>query len=233
MRRKSALGPAAVMAFLAASILLFGAYSAHALYDVSDTGAWPADWPKEMGTLRGQSRTLRHSQRGYIHVIPFTSREEFEAAWPHILAVKSPHAPLTLKHGPDESLFRPLKAGVRILAPLTGTLVTPKGSHYPPGAESAVPDGKFLRIGPPWPDDLKSESGGLPEYAEYGNGKWVPFDPQAKRAAPREITRARTEIDLIVDGQIVDLNRIRLPPDTPIIDERFQEKPGKADGGGK
>jgi hypothetical protein len=28
-------------------------------------------------------------------------------------------------------------------------------------------------------------------------------------------------IDLIVDGQIVDLNRIPLPPDTPIIDARF------------
>ena len=30
-------------------------------------------------------------------------------------------------------------------------------------------------------------------------------------------------IELIVDGQIVDLNRIPLPPDTPIIDERFKD----------
>lgn len=30
-------------------------------------------------------------------------------------------------------------------------------------------------------------------------------------------------IELIVDGDIVDLNRIPLPPDTPIIDERFKE----------
>jgi len=30
-------------------------------------------------------------------------------------------------------------------------------------------------------------------------------------------------IELIVDGQIVDLNRIPLPKDTPIIDERFKE----------
>jgi hypothetical protein len=29
---------------------------------------------------------------------------------------------------------------------------------------------------------------------------------------------------LIVDGDIVDLNRIPLPPDTPIIDERFKER---------
>jgi len=30
-------------------------------------------------------------------------------------------------------------------------------------------------------------------------------------------------IELIVDGDIVDLNRIPLPPDTPIIDERFKD----------
>ena len=30
-------------------------------------------------------------------------------------------------------------------------------------------------------------------------------------------------IELIVDGEIVDLNRIPLPPDTPIIDERFND----------
>jgi hypothetical protein len=29
-------------------------------------------------------------------------------------------------------------------------------------------------------------------------------------------------IELVVDGDIVDLNRIPLPPDTPIIDERFK-----------
>ena len=34
-------------------------------------------------------------------------------------------------------------------------------------------------------------------------------------------------IELIVDGEIIDLNRIQLPPDTPIIDERFKESKGK------
>jgi hypothetical protein len=28
---------------------------------------------------------------------------------------------------------------------------------------------------------------------------------------------------LVVDGNIVDLNRIALPADTPIIDERFKD----------
>lgn len=32
-----------------------------------------------------------------------------------------------------------------------------------------------------------------------------------------------TYIELVVDGEIVDLNRISLPEDTPIIDERFKD----------
>src|SRR5207249_964 len=35
-----------------------------------------------------------------------------------------------------------------------------------------------------------------------------------------------TFIELVVDGVVVDLNRIQLPADTPIIDERFKD--GKA-----
>jgi hypothetical protein len=34
---------------------------------------------------------------------------------------------------------------------------------------------------------------------------------------------ARTEIELVVDGNIVDLNRIPLPADTSIIDKRFED----------
>ena len=33
----------------------------------------------------------------------------------------------------------------------------------------------------------------------------------------------RDFIELVVDGNIVDLNRIPLPADTPIIDERFKD----------
>lgn len=36
-----------------------------------------------------------------------------------------------------------------------------------------------------------------------------------------------TYIELAVDGNVVDLNRIPLPADTPIIDERFGDKPAK------
>ena len=36
--------------------------------------------------------------------------------------------------------------------------------------------------------------------------------------------KSRERFELAVDGKIVDLNRIELPGDTPIIDERFQKQ---------
>ena len=193
--------------------------SVHALYAITNEGAWPKNWPKELEPLRKQSRTLVH-QTLAIHEIPFTNRGEFESAWPHILAVKNKGAPVILLSSPDTRHVSSIKAGVHILSPLTGTLVNPEGARYPPGAESAIPGGKFLRIGPPWPDDIQSASGVLPEYVVDHNGKWVPFTE--KDSKERYIRRARIDIELIVDGNIVDLNRIPLPADTPISDQRFK-----------
>ncbi len=51
------------------------------------------------------------------------------------------------------------------------------------------------------------------------------YADRAKRAGVT--LRTVTDIELVVDGDIVDLNRIRLPEDTPIIDKRFQDKPTK------
>lgn len=51
--------------------------------------------------------------------------------------------------------------------------------------------------------------------------------PPAGETAIEDATKGPREqtiyIDLIVDGNIVDLNRIPLPPDTPIVDERFKD----------
>jgi hypothetical protein len=210
---------------IAAVLVLCAVYSVYALYEITNEGAWPKNWPKQLEPLRKQARTLIHSQRGAIHVIPFTSRAEFEDAWPHILAVKSSKAPLILLSSPDKSLGE-IKAGVRIFSPLTGTLITPKGTQYPPGAESHIRDGKFLKIGPPWPVHVKLESGALPKYVLYDNDKWAPYTKKkAKEYSNKRlhnIRRARTDIELVVDGDIVDLNRIPLPLDTPIIDKRFR-----------
>jgi hypothetical protein len=73
--------------------------------------------------------------------------------------------------------------------------------------------------------------------AVYKNGKWAAGGYEdgklidGKRTSIGLMYRARVDIVLIVDGKIVDLNRIPLPADTPIIDKRFKEGHNKTDAG--
>jgi hypothetical protein len=143
--------------------------SLYADYGVVDKGTWPKSWPKELEALRKQARTFEGPQILLLHyAIPFTKREEFEAAWPHLLKVKSQGAPIMLRRGPCFWLGNEPKAGVCI--------------HTPPKGEVPIADTK--------------NAGGRWERTIY--------------------------IELIVDGKIIDLNHISLPPDTPIIEERFK-----------
>jgi hypothetical protein len=132
-----------------------------AMYEVADKGTWPESWPKELEPLRKQARTYVGPMFSQPHyVIPFTKREEFESAWPHILSVKSKSAPVILLRGP--STFFECKAGVIIHCP-------------PPQNEGkAMPE-------EPLPGD--------------GSGRWM----------------YTTYIELVVDGDIVDLNRLEFP----------------------
>jgi hypothetical protein len=158
------------IAVLVAVVLLFPC-PLFALYTVENRGTWPESWPKELEALREQSRTLEGPRVPYLHyAIPFTKREAFEAAWPHLLQVKSKGAQIVLRRGASFWLGG-AKAGVCI--------------HTPPKGQAPVEDAR-----------------NAPENAE------------------RSIY-----IELIVDGDIVDLNRIPLPPDTPISDERFKTAP--------
>ncbi len=68
------------------------------------------------------------------------------------------------------------------------------------------------------PDGAAGSSQESPEYVVDQDGKWVPFDGTNRVGF---IHRARVDIVLVTDGKIVDLNRIRLPGDTPIVDRRF------------
>lgn len=197
------------------SIVLCTARSVHAMYSVANEGRWPKSWPKELEPLRKQSRTLVASWVA-IYEIRFANREEFESAWPHIVELRSKGAPITLLRGPHKKLGATINAGVRIHAPRTGSFVTPRG------AITGVDDsGELQRIGPPWPDHIKSETGVLPEYVFDDNGKWASYQPEDGER--RDLRRARLEIELVIDGDIVDLNRIPLPADTPIIDKRFED----------
>jgi hypothetical protein len=156
--------------------------TAYAVYGVTDSGTWPRTWPAELESLRKQSRTLEGPEAPDRHyAIRFTKREEFEAAWPHIVKVKRKGAPLLLKRAPNFFLDGKNKAGVVV--------------HCPPlrGADAA----------------------GTQEAPTPGTA--------------HEEVRGRDAIslELVVDGEIVDLNRIRLPADTPIIDERFNDGPAE------
>ena len=141
-------------------------------------GEWPANWPKELEPLRTQSRTLMGPLAPNRHYgIHFTKREEFEAAWPHLLKVKSKGGGLHLMRGGNFFLGG-ANAGVVV--------------HAPPSDADAA--------------------------ALFPKGR----PPNTRLKGAIELT----EIELVVDGSIVDLNRIILPPDTMITDDRFKPRPG-------
>jgi hypothetical protein len=141
-----------------AAIALFSPSPLYADYGVRDEGTWPMSWPKELEGLRARSRTLEGPQVLLLHyAIPFEKREEFEAAWPQLLKVKSHGAPIVLKRGTNFWLGDESKAGVCV--------------HTPPEGEAPVADAK--------------DAEGRLERTIY--------------------------IELIVDGGIVDLNRIPFP----------------------
>ncbi len=150
------------------AIVLSLVSSVDADYTWTDTGTWPKSWPAELEPLRKQSRTFEGPTLPLLHhAIPFTKRDEFESAWPHLLKIKSQGAPIVLRRGPSFWLGDKATAGVCV--------------HTPPAGEAPIADGKVAK------------------------GNW----------------EKTIYIELIVDGEIIDLNRIPLPDDTPIIDERF------------
>jgi hypothetical protein len=127
--------------------------------------------------LRKQARTLEGPVRPDQHyAIPFSKREEFEAAWPHIVKVKRKGAPLFLKRCANFFLGWGNKAGVVVHCPDRGA-------------------------------------------ADRSDTREAPIAAATKDQVDG---RSATSLELVVDGEIVDLNRISLPPDTPIIDERFK-----------
>jgi len=203
-------------------------------------GTWPDTWPEQLEPYRKQAWTLEithvmplvprnprpHGLHETVYKISFDTPEDFEEAWPAILQVKDKGAPLILESSPFyyPRLGRGIETGVLILCPIGGKLVTGDGT---------------IKFTDRWGTIERAFNGlleDLPEYVVADDGKWVPFDGSEgedfifrerdrsfiDRALRRgSIFQARTDIVLITDGKIVDLNRIRLPANTPIIDNRF------------
>lgn len=159
---------------LPAVALLLAVTPAEALYSVTARGAWPESWPAEMEPLRKQSRTyVGPTVLNQHHAISFQSREEFEAAWPMIVGLKTKGAPIILRRG--ESFW--LGGGT------AGVCI-----HTPPKDQPVV-------------NEVSSDE------------------------IDRIYASGAIYIELIIDGDVVDLNRIELPADTPIVDRRFDGTP--------
>ena len=119
-------------AALTIAAVLCAATAAHGVYRFSDDGRWPTDWPKELEPLRKQARTLVGPDAGSRHyAISFADREAFEAAWPHILSVKSKEAPIFLSKGPNFFLGDDASAGVVIHCPPVGQRDNPATPEAP------------------------------------------------------------------------------------------------------
>ena len=106
--------------------------SVFAAYYLADEGLWPKSWPKELEPLRKQARTFEGPEQPLLHyAIPFTKRDEFESAWPHLLKIKSKGAPIVLRRAPSFWLDDKATAGACV--------------HTPSAGEAPIADGKDVK----------------------------------------------------------------------------------------
>lgn len=193
---------------------------------------WPADWPKALDEISNSCRTIEIAAGNQEDVfeIVFDNREKFENLWSVLLTVKTPGAPFRLSTvgSPTISIFSNAKPTLRIFAPAYSAVIIPSQvSNESPDVERLLKDGKAFRPIPPWPKELISATGELPEYVQFvqegGRRTWVASDRDHKQRG--FLHRARVDFELVVDGSVIDLNRIQLPSDGPIIDRRFDPIP--------
>ncbi len=116
---------------------------------------------------------------------------------------------------------------------------TVQARHY------AIPFTKRDAMEAAWPELLKAKSPGAPIVLRRGQSFFLgkasagvvvhsppegqhknPKTPEAPIEGLQGVQRFMnmTYIELLVDGDIVDLNRLKLPPETLILDERFEDK---------
>ena len=199
-------------------VVLFSGVFASALVMTDQQGRWPADWPKSLEGLRGHARTIQIATgtQENVYEITFSNRAEFESAWPSILSLKTIGAPLRLY-----AVGKPPPAGLGQFASNAAPIVRIYG---PPQSESVATDGQKLKASAPWPKEIYGPNGELPEFVRTrsvgGELQWVAANPDESKE-PCFYDRARVDIDVVIDGVVIDLNRISLPAGTPIEDHRF------------
>lgn len=218
-------------------ILVFclSAMTLHAAIFTADTGNWPQNWPKELEPYRAKSKTLGVGTgiQENIYTIPFETREGFEKIWPLLLKQTTPGSQIRLLVASDKqhhswgNFLKNDKPCVHVFGPSEGWSVNPKLDLSPQDFQDKtqllIKSGQMIRASAPWPDDLVGKDGSLPEYVnsyldEDGKMKWkaVKNGDGAKGFSHR----ARVDIELVVDGKVIDLNRIRFPEHVVIVDKR-------------
>jgi len=121
--------------------------------------------------------------------------------------VKSAEGLLILERVPFKDMRIVINSGVCILAPSNGSL--------------QWPDGRSIELNSELPAIIRATLQMLPEYvAPTKSGDWAEWRRDwGGQDVHGFIQRVRTDIVLVVDGKIVDLNRIQLPKD--VTDRRF------------
>src|SRR5262249_51647413 len=156
-------------------------------------------------------------------------QKTFDAVWPAVLKLRTRGSPLTLYRSGTKpppawgDLLSNAKAAVRIYAPTYNSFVSNVAVDptKPVDIPTLLDEGKGLVVPQNWPKELQGDAGELPEFvvAETRKGRlvWVPADLNEKEKGPRGFfNRARIDVELVVDGRIIDLNGIRLPEDARI-----------------
>ncbi len=183
----------------------------------------PTDWPESVRALWRDSLTIdiSHGISEKAYEISFDDRYTFEETWPHVLELLDEGATITLESG--TSYYA--RSGTTLTGPSV-RILTPSGHT---GKIRLRDGGQWVEIGPPWPDYVSSADGEMPEYVTLSDKSalfgataqspiWTPWQPGGSRES--RAFRSRVDIILVVDSDIIDLNRIKFPPDTPIVDNR-------------
>jgi len=81
--------------------------------------------------------------------------------------------------------------------------------------------GRVFRARPPWPAGIASAKGELPEFVQVTRAgeegvKWAAASGDLP-AWGGVLYRARVDLELVVDGKVIDVKRIRFPSDGPTV----------------
>ena len=201
---------------IAAMMILFAAPIAYTMMMCLSEGLWPADWPKALEPLRDRAETCHFmgSNEGMIYNIPFESRVEFEKLWPVLLSLKGKGEPLYLftidppVTDPEDMRVVHTTPQIHISCPMLGRYRKNFNGSYELTSSRDVASELLV----------KSISKSIAE-TEY-KGQWAPLHPGTDSKEFGLLDLARVELTLYVDGEIIDLKRIRFPKDTPFIDRR-------------